>query len=127
MTQPSLFGDPEPEPQPAPAKPEKLPVDRPPAPIGVLRSRARACRSCGAQVVFAVTEKRKGGRDVPGVMPVDVEPAPGGNVRLTTQSSGRVIRAYVIPKAQTVGRASLHTSHFATCSEAGQHRKRGTR
>ena len=36
------------------------------------------CKSCPAQVIWAVTERGK-------AMPVDAEPGPGGNVQLVEQ------------------------------------------
>lgn len=124
MTQEPLFG-PEPE---VPAEPEALPpvpkdVDRKAAPLALLRGKARPCESCGTSIVFAISLKRLRGADRVRVMPVDVAPTPGGNVRLTVD--GRRIMAYVIPKAQTRDRADLHMSHFATCPQADQWRSKG--
>ena len=120
MTQPTLFGD-VPEPPVRKAAVTKEPVDLPPAGVGLLRAKATTCRSCNAAIVMAYTIKKVKGRDVPSLMPVNLDPAPGGNVRLTME--GRRVRAYVIGKAQTVGRATLHVSHFATCPDAKNWRK----
>lgn len=114
----SLFGTPSPEPGPAKERPAKDPVDLPPAAIGLLRSRATACRLCGARIVFAITVKTVRGEERLRTMPVDLEPAPGGNVRLTM--SGRNVRAYVIGAKVARTRQSLHHSHMETCPNKEQ-------
>jgi hypothetical protein len=77
------------------------------------------CRSCGAPIVWAVTEAT--GRR----MPIDPEPTSGGNVILSDDNPPV---ALVLP----AGQASLFahgtgadrfTSHFATCPNADAHRK----
>jgi hypothetical protein len=81
------------------------------------------CASCDAPIVWARTQRAER-------MPVDAEPdAERGNVILTGQPPD--VRAGVLSRGQAEGaRASgqrLHTSHFATCPYAGQHRTRDQR
>lgn len=71
------------------------------------------CRSCGAPVIWTVTERGKR-------MPVDAEPVPGGNVRLEQSTAGAPPTA-VYTKASPL--VVEHTSHFATCEQAGEWRR----
>ena len=76
------------------------------------------CRSCGASVVWARTQYGRW-------MPVDAFPATEGNVSIERQSDGALIAGV---RAQTwfTLRPDVprFTSHFATCPQAGQHRRR---
>jgi hypothetical protein len=69
------------------------------------------CKSCGAAVTWCVTSTGK-------KMPVDAKEAPGGNVVLEKHPLYREPFARVV--APGTGK---HTSHFATCPNAIQHRK----
>lgn len=75
--------------------------------------RTEGCRSCGASVVWATTIRGK-------AMPVDVAATAEGNVALSPRGE--------LPPLATVVQNSngdlLHTSHFATCPEAGKWRRR---
>lgn len=82
------------------------------------------CRSCKARVVWVETEAKP---DKPGRrMPVDADPAnptlamvvEGGNLVFTGQTTGdgTPIVRYV--------KGGRHVSHFATCVNAKQHRKK---
>lgn len=66
------------------------------------------CRSCGAEILWAVT---KAGKRIP----IDPEPEPYGNVQLD-ESAGEV-RATVV----AIGDGT-HVSHFASCPLAYRHR-----
>jgi hypothetical protein len=70
-----------------------------------------ACKSCGAEVLWART--RKGRR-----MPLDAEPSPDGNIRLADGV------AEVVGEDQRGGNEDLFLSHFVTCPQAAQHRSR---
>lgn len=76
------------------------------------------CKSCGASIVWALST---GGKRIP----IDVEPSRDGNVRLTfddgasTERIARVVQKGSLP--------DLHTSHFATCPQAAQHRRKGSK
>lgn len=67
------------------------------------------CRSCPAQVIWALTENDK-------LMPVDAKPTVDGNIALIVGD----------PREAPVARVVLHcepgellyTSHFATCPDA---------
>lgn len=73
------------------------------------------CRSCPAQIIWAVTE-----RDKP--MPVDAEPSLEGTV-LLEQTGSRLV-ARVLPAHRAFGRRDLRKSHFVTCPQADQWRRR---
>ncbi|MER7164520.1 hypothetical protein ABT336_00355 [Micromonospora sp. NPDC000207] len=74
-----------------------------------------ACRSCKAEVIWAVTERGK-------TMPVNAEPELGGNVKLT-ELYGQ-LTAVVVPAKRVFGRTDLRKSHFVDCPEAAQWRRR---
>ena len=83
---------------------------------------ASACRSCGAEIVWLVI--RPGGRR----MPVDLEPAPEGNVLADlAQGVGVVIPTGALAdmKADTPDEP-FYLSHFATCPQAGEWRRKRT-
>lgn len=69
------------------------------------------CRSCGAEIIWAVTELGKR-------MPLDAEPAerPTGLFRIQREEDGAV-------RAFSVSGQPVYLSHFATCPHADQHRK----
>jgi hypothetical protein len=83
------------------------------------RAAAPKCSSCGAPILWAVTEAGKR-------MPLDYDEHEGGNVFLfrSPPGSGK-------PWTCKVGRqedappqfASRHFSHFATCPNAAEHRR----
>lgn len=61
------------------------------------------CRSCGAEILWAVTTSGKR-------MPVDATPEPYGNVQLETVDG--VLRASVVGHGD-----GTHVAHFATCPD----------
>jgi len=71
------------------------------------------CRSCKAPVVWVRT--RAGKR-----MPVDPEPVEGGNIILSERDHATPLAVYVEADPGVM----RHVSHFATCPNADQHRKR---
>lgn len=74
------------------------------------------CRSCGALIYWATTDK---GRS----MPIDATPCPEGNVLLTRR--GEALKARVLAAGEEVepGR-NRWVSHYATCEQADQWRRR---
>lgn len=80
-----------------------------------------ACRSCGAEILWAHT--RDGKR-----IPLDAVPSPAGNVYLNesaTFARASVLSGALLEAARSAGE-KLRTSHFATCPQAGEwRRKRG--
>lgn len=78
------------------------------------------CRSCGAEIIWI---KMTSGKN----MPVDAKPItyriaiPGatGTQKLITQD-GRVVSCFFDPGSGLKG----YTSHFATCPNANQHRRK---
>lgn len=78
----------------------------------------RACRGCGAEIVFAGTVNGK-------AMPVDLLPEPGGNVRLLDQD-GLAYVEVLGPLEQQIAEDAgepLHYSHFATCPNQEEFRR----
>lgn len=73
------------------------------------------CRSCGQPVIWAVTAALKD-------MPVDAEPAAGGNVQLERRYGQKPL-ARVLGVAQQFGK-TLRLAHFATCPHAASWRRR---
>jgi hypothetical protein len=75
------------------------------------------CRLCKAPIAWATSQ-----RDRP--IPLDVEPAPRGNLRLEPLGDGEAPRALFVPELERdryVGR--LYLSHFATCPYAEEFRR----
>lgn len=71
---------------------------------------SRACRSCGAKIIFAQTENGK-------TIPVDA--APQKRVVLSPADDG----AHYLPNEPPVARViDTYVSHFATCPNAAQRR-----
>jgi hypothetical protein len=73
----------------------------------------RACRTCGASIVWAKTPTGKS-------MPVDFEPASGGNVILDEGPEGLLA---VLCHESAVVDKPRHKAHFATCPQAAEHRR----
>lgn len=74
------------------------------------------CFSCGNEIIWARTETGKR-------MPIDPSPHPEGNLVL--------YRGEMLPTVRPVSRivdrkpdTPLYKSHFATCKQASQHRKK---
>lgn len=72
------------------------------------------CRTCRAQIVWV--ELPSGRR-----MPVDADPSPAGQIRLDG-TFGVVLDTDQTIAARLAGEP-LFISHFATCPDAGQHRR----
>lgn len=77
---------------------------------------SEVCRSCKAPIRWCVTA---GGA----VMPVDLEPAANGNLRLERKPAD-LPRVVVVPAGYRVDGEPLYLSHFATCEFAAEHRRR---
>lgn len=73
------------------------------------------CRSCGEEVLWVKLENGK-------TMPVDVLPAENGNVLVKPGGMGAVMTEAELEVVRP--RTPLHLSHFATCPNSAQHRKR---
>lgn len=83
-------------------------------------------RSCGANILWAETEKGKR-------IPIDPTPVVDGNMRLIVRENHLPPLALVVPYAQLerIGTLremkgdpeELFKSHFATCPNASKHRK----
>ena len=73
------------------------------------------CRSCGAEVVWVVTEKGK-------KMPLDRDPSPDGRfAKVRVDENGdRLVR--FVRDEERIGE-KLYQSHFETCPNADRHRR----
>lgn len=69
------------------------------------------CRSCGAAIRWIKMASGK-------AMPVDAEPAPGGNIQVLPNGTGEVVSKDVAARS-----TNLHFSHFVTCPSAAAHRR----
>ena len=72
------------------------------------------CKSCLAPILWTQTEKGR-------MMPVDAEPATGGNIQLMDRGDELPLAQYHTVKAPGI---RYHKSHLATCPHAHQHRKK---
>ena len=70
------------------------------------------CKSCGARIMWCITSTGKR-------MPVDARESFRGNLTLEPQPDGELLARYVEAGTGT------HTSHFATCPNAAEHRNKG--
>jgi hypothetical protein len=82
------------------------------------------CSKCGAPVRFYATEA--GWQDTPPrLMPVSVEPVPGGNVLILPAEDGRPPLAHVMKKGEVAPEGAVrYVSHFAECPAAADFRRR---
>jgi hypothetical protein len=78
-----------------------------------------ACRSCGALVVWAQTERGKRA-------PIDASPTEGGTTVLRERPGEEApLAIFGVPDDAFPGEPR-YTSHFATCPHASDWRQRGT-
>jgi hypothetical protein len=71
------------------------------------------CRSCNAPIRWAQTEVGR-------AIPLDAEPVQGGNIELTTTTN----RHGAVVQVARIVEGGEWQSHFATCPNAAQHRRR---
>jgi hypothetical protein len=72
------------------------------------------CRTCGAEIVWATTEKGK-------AIPIDATPnLLQGNISLESSADPR---EGPLAKFAKKGESGSYVSHFATCPQASEHRK----
>lgn len=74
------------------------------------------CSTCGARMVWAVTEAGK-------PIPLDSRSTPNGNLVVEDLDAPELRARAYLPLLD--GDAPRFTSHFATCPDAALHRKRG--
>jgi hypothetical protein len=78
------------------------------------------CNSCSAVILWYPTswpvgpDTRK--------IPLDSEPRPDGNVVLEARGQGSIAR--VLRDGETPPSGPRYVTHFVTCPDAGQHRRR---
>ena len=79
---------------------------------------ASKCSSCGAEILWAVTDKGKR-------HPLDREPAENGNIVLEPTTT--VIRMHVVGSRSLLDDPTdtrkRYNSHFRTCPQADEHRR----
>ena len=83
-----------------------------------------ACRSCGAQIVWARTKRGK-------PMPVDAQPDRDGTIALVEDARSGELTAHVVGKPTPMAfvdgvwvEPRRYTSHFSTCPDADAFRRR---
>lgn len=74
------------------------------------------CRTCNARIIWARTVNGK-------AIPVDADVSKAGNVRLSWESAD--VKAEVIGPAHAFGQTGLRASHFVTCPNADEWRRKG--
>lgn len=81
------------------------------------------CDSCGAPIIWRVGEETKRNPQ-PKPNPIDAAPnSEKGNILLLENNRYRVIGKNDLEKAKKLNYI-LYTSHFATCPNARQHRRK---
>ena len=78
---------------------------------------AATCSSCGAPVIWAETVNGH-------PMPIDLEARADGNIELVERETLPPVALYVKVTQPTLGDAPRFVSHFATCPDATEWRKR---
>lgn len=76
------------------------------------------CKACNAAIIWARTVN---GRP----MPVDAEPVPNANVRLSWE--GTEVKAAVVKAMLAFGTTTNRMSHFVTCPKADEWRRKNGR
>lgn len=75
------------------------------------------CGTCRADIIWTTTVNNKD-------MPVDAEPAAGGNIRVYRDGATGIVRSDVVKPALAFGRSNLRLSHFVKCPDAPKWRRR---
>lgn len=75
------------------------------------------CRSCNAPVVWARTQFN----GTP--MPIDWDPVDDGNI-LINENDGRLIALVLPPGDERIASETTYTTHFMTCPDGDQWRRR---
>ena len=76
------------------------------------------CKTCGADIFWALTENGK-------PMPIDAVSTDNGNLECVWDHNGRVLAHVIAPLfLQMQTEAPRYTSHFATCPDADEHRRK---
>lgn len=79
------------------------------------KQKATPCKSCGAKVVWVMTEAGK-------KMPIDPDPSEFGNIYFQKDGTVLVLTKYSAEGQRRLGK-DLFLSHFVTCPNASSHRK----
>jgi hypothetical protein len=86
---------------------------------GAVSGPTAVCRSCGAELFYAVTA---GGKRIP----LDAEPHPEGNIavtRLKDRTQAQTLSGTELHLARSMGNV-LYRTHFATCPDHALWRRR---
>lgn len=75
------------------------------------------CKGCGAEVTWVKTLAGK-------TMPIDPKPNPDGNLQIVDRSGAQIIVAVVNDTLFDDETTVRYTSHFATCPDADEFRRR---
>jgi hypothetical protein len=86
-----------------------------PAPEFVLDN----CRSCNAQIVWAVAEQSLRS------LPVDPQPVKNGNIRLIRRDGKAPLARSLTVEQRSRSGGPLYQAHFASCPYADKHRRAG--
>ncbi len=78
------------------------------------------CKSCGADVIWAIAERSLK------PMPVDPKPVGDGNILLIARADRPPV-ARVLKVADRFGKGGLRAAHFVNCPFADQHRRPRTK
>lgn len=79
------------------------------------------CRSCRAPIMWVTLPSGK-------AMPVDAAPSDDGNVAMLSAGNAIILTAGELSEERSMPeplRRKLYRSHFATCPDAAQFRRRG--
>ena len=119
---------PQPAPEPAANSPEDLGYARP-EPAAAPRHEPKRCGSCGAEILWIQLLDDKGQRRRRddgrlASMPVDFAPTPDGNVQVFHRPGEGIVARVYRDAAHAPAGAILRKSHFATCVNAAQHRRK---
>jgi hypothetical protein len=76
------------------------------------------CRSCNAPIVWA----RTAFNGTP--IPVDAVPVDDGNILLEEKGNGRLVALVLPPGDERITSQTTYLSHFATCPDGDQWRRR---
>lgn len=89
-----------------------------------------SCRSCGAPIVWATSERERS-------IPIDTKPRPDGNIELVEEHDRLIARVLTDARRAELERQilaanrdgdtlplNIYVTHFTTCPNAAAHRRR---
>jgi hypothetical protein len=81
-------------------------------------TRQETCRSCGAPIIW--TRTAFNGKPIP----IDLAPTDNGNILLQPRDTERHIALVLPPGDERITTETTYTTHFATCPDSDQWRRR---